>query len=158
LAGDTCKSARRSLDEGRADGCRSHAASSRISRTCAGPAIGRGLRGTHGVSIASSAMRAKLSAPILTAPRLRGIAEPGDEGAEHVAGILPWMAHRGGDHGLTLGVDRFVPVRGMSNTAPMLARDPDRVVRRRLIGIVTAEIGCRIAQRWLPVADRQRAA
>jgi hypothetical protein len=68
------------------------------------------LRGTHGVSIASSAKRAMLSAPMLTAPRLRGIAEPGDEGVEHVTGILPWMAHRGGDHGLTLGVDRFVPV------------------------------------------------
>src|SRR5208282_618075 len=53
-----------------------YAANSRISRTCAGPTIGRGLRGTHGVPIACSAIRAKLSGPILTAPRLRGMPSP----------------------------------------------------------------------------------
>src|ERR1700680_1911967 len=52
------------------------AASSRISRTCAGPLIGRGLRGTHGVPIACSAIMSKLSGPILTAPRLRGMPSP----------------------------------------------------------------------------------
>ena len=35
----------------------SYAANSRISATCAGSAIGRGLRGTHGVAIACLAMR-----------------------------------------------------------------------------------------------------
>jgi hypothetical protein len=54
------------------DGCGVRAANSRISRTWgAGPAIGRGLRGTQGVSIACSASRAKFSSPIFTAPRLK---------------------------------------------------------------------------------------
>jgi hypothetical protein len=52
-------------------GCGVPAANSRISRTWAGPAIGRALRGTQGVSIACSASRAKFSGPIFTAPRLK---------------------------------------------------------------------------------------
>jgi hypothetical protein len=49
------------------------AASSRISRTCAGPSMRRGFRGTQGVCIAPAAMISKLSRPMPTAPRLRGM-------------------------------------------------------------------------------------
>ena len=52
-------------------GCGVRAANSRISRTWAGPAIGRGLHGTQGASIACAARRAKFSGPIFTAPRLK---------------------------------------------------------------------------------------
>ncbi len=56
-----------------------HAANSKISRTCEGPVMGRGLRGTHGVSMACSAMRSKLSGPTLVARRLRRHAKAGNK-------------------------------------------------------------------------------
>jgi hypothetical protein len=55
---------------------KNYGANSRISRPCAWPAIGRGLRGTHGVPIACFAISSKLYRPILTAPRLLGISSP----------------------------------------------------------------------------------
>ena len=60
-------------------GVRAHAASSNISRTSAGPAMGRGLRGTQGVPMACSAMRVEAVAPDLHRTEAARHAEPADE-------------------------------------------------------------------------------
>ena len=86
-----------------------YAARSRISRTCAGPSILRGLRGTQGVAIACLRDAVEMLGPDLDLVQAARHAEAADEIVEHVAGVLARMPHRGGDQRLPLGIDRFVP-------------------------------------------------